>query len=215
MCSYWVPSLSLLQSDFLDFYVSYLREIPECLSVISMLASGSVPSSAFLEVTQLAWCQYLTSNYDLLSGFADIFWLASSVWHTGRWIQALSSWSASSASSEDPRLPAAAAGQLISRPVLQTTPAALSLMLCVQGLLKQTEAEHPDYYLLLVCTQQLRSFTSQYHHLLQHNQELLLHNHKEVKRLALILFNKTNTSTLRRKRGRMSTRAVICITGLP
>lgn len=40
-----------LQSDFLDFYVSYLREIPECLSVISMLASGSVPSSAFAEVT--------------------------------------------------------------------------------------------------------------------------------------------------------------------
>lgn len=57
-----VPALSLLQSDFLDFYVSYLREIPECLSVISMLASGSVPSSAFLEVTPLAQCQHLPSS---------------------------------------------------------------------------------------------------------------------------------------------------------
>lgn len=55
----------------------------------------------------------------------------------------------------------------------------------VQGLLKQTEAEHPDYYLLLVCIQQFRSFTAQYHHLLQHNQELLLHNRKEVKRSVL------------------------------
>lgn len=52
----------------------------------------------------------------------------------------------------------------------------------MQGLLRQTEAEHPDYYLLLVCIQQFRSFTAQYHHLLQHNQELLLHNCKEVKR---------------------------------
>lgn len=55
----------------------------------------------------------------------------------------------------------------------------------MQGLLKQTEAEHPDYYLLLVCIQQFRSFTAQYHHLLQRNQELLLHNRKEVKRSGL------------------------------
>lgn len=52
----------------------------------------------------------------------------------------------------------------------------------MQALLKQTEAEHPDYYLLLVCIQQFRSFTAQYHHLLQRNQELLLHSRKEVKR---------------------------------
>lgn len=54
MQSFGILSFSvLLQSDFLDFYVSYLREIPECLSVISILASGSVPSSAFVEVTQV------------------------------------------------------------------------------------------------------------------------------------------------------------------
>lgn len=80
----------------------------------------------------------------------------------------------------------------------QTKRAILPLMLGLQGLLKQTEADHPDYYLLLVCIQQLRSFTAQHHHLLQHNQELLLHNHKEVKRSALILLNKSNTSTLAR-----------------
>lgn len=56
------------------------------------------------------------------------------------------------------------------------------LYVCMQGLLRQTDAEHPDYYLLLVCIQQFRSFTAQYHHLLQHNQELLMHNRKEVKR---------------------------------
>lgn len=76
----------------------------------------------------------------------------------------------------------------------QNKQAALPLMMGLQGLLKQTEADHPDYYLLLVCIQQLRSFTAQYHHLLQHNQELLLH--KEVKRLALILSNKLNASML-------------------
>uniref|UniRef100_A0A674P5H2 DH domain-containing protein n=1 Tax=Takifugu rubripes TaxID=31033 RepID=A0A674P5H2_TAKRU len=122
--------LTSKESDFLDFYVSYLREIPECLSVISMLASGSVPSPAFVEVTQITL--------------------------------------------------------------------SLPRTLGLQGLLKQTEADHPDYYLLLVCIQQLRSFTAQYHHLLQHNQELLLHNHKEVKRSALILSNKLNASTLAR-----------------
>lgn len=58
----------------------------------------------------------------------------------------------------------------------------LLIRVCVQGLLRQTNADHPDYYLLLVCIQQFRSFTTQYHHLLQHNQELLLHNRKEVKR---------------------------------
>ncbi|KAF0027709.1 hypothetical protein F2P81_020450 [Scophthalmus maximus] len=70
--------LTSKESDFLDFYVSYLKELPDCLSVVTMLASSSMKSSALLE--------------------------------------------------------------------------------------------------------QFRSFTAQYHHLLQHNQELLLHNRTEVKR---------------------------------
>uniref|UniRef100_A0A665TG40 DH domain-containing protein n=1 Tax=Echeneis naucrates TaxID=173247 RepID=A0A665TG40_ECHNA len=61
-------------------------------------------------------------------------------------------------------------------------------MLLLQGLLKQTDADHPDYYLLLVSMQQFRAFTAQYHHLLQHNQELLLHHRKEVKRSEIPLY---------------------------
>lgn len=45
------PSIQI-QSDFLDFYVSYLKELPDCLAVVTMLASSSVKSSAFVEVTQ-------------------------------------------------------------------------------------------------------------------------------------------------------------------
>ncbi|KAF3841828.1 hypothetical protein F7725_023779 [Dissostichus mawsoni] len=97
--------LTSKESDFLDFYVSYLKELPDC---VTALAAHSAPP----------------------------------------------------AGSEDPEY-----------------------LLLLQGLLRQTTAEHPDYYLLLVCIQQFRSFTTQYHHLLQHNQELLLlHNRKEVKR---------------------------------
>lgn len=47
----YIPSFSVSpQNDFLDFYVSYLKELPECLSVVSMLASSATKSSAFLEV---------------------------------------------------------------------------------------------------------------------------------------------------------------------
>ncbi|XP_016892507.1 rho guanine nucleotide exchange factor 33 [Cynoglossus semilaevis] len=42
--------LTSKESDFLDFYVSYLKELPDCLSVVSMLASSSMKSSALLEV---------------------------------------------------------------------------------------------------------------------------------------------------------------------
>ncbi|TMS04425.1 Rho guanine nucleotide exchange factor 33 [Larimichthys crocea] len=44
--------LTSKESDFLDFYVSYLKELPDCLSVVTMLASSSMKSSSFLEVTQ-------------------------------------------------------------------------------------------------------------------------------------------------------------------
>lgn len=78
--------------------------------------------------------------------------------------------------------------------------ACLCVCVRVQGLLRQTEAEHPDYYLLLVCIQQFRSFTAQYHHLLQHNQELLLHNRKEAKRseaqILLLLYSYSTVQIL-------------------
>ncbi|XP_026209408.1 rho guanine nucleotide exchange factor 33 isoform X2 [Anabas testudineus] len=122
--------LTSKESDFLDFYVSYLKELPDCLSVVNMLASSSVKFSAMLESDKLGD----ESKPSL---------------HT-----------------------------LLLQPV-QRIP---EYLLLLQGLLRQTEAEHPDYYLLLVCIQQFRSFTAQYHHLLQHNQELLLHNRNEAKR---------------------------------
>uniref|UniRef100_A0A3Q2QKN9 Rho guanine nucleotide exchange factor (GEF) 33 n=1 Tax=Fundulus heteroclitus TaxID=8078 RepID=A0A3Q2QKN9_FUNHE len=120
--------LTSKESDFLDFYVSYLKELPDCLSVVAMLASSSMKSSAFVEC-DIQGDESRPSLYTLL---------------------------------------------------LQPVQRIPEYLLLLQGLLRQTDADHPDYYLLLVCVQQFRSFTAQYHHLLQHNQELLLLNRKEV-----------------------------------
>ncbi|XP_061600916.1 rho guanine nucleotide exchange factor 33 isoform X3 [Cololabis saira] len=121
--------LTSKESDFLDFYVSYLKELPDCVSAVTMLASSSMKAAAFVE--------------------SDIM-----------------------GDESKPSL-----HTLLLQPV-QRIP---EYLLLLQGLLRQTDADHPDYYLLLVCIQQFRSFTAQYHHLLQHNQELLLLNRKEVK----------------------------------
>ncbi|KAM4607226.1 rho guanine nucleotide exchange factor 33 isoform 2-T2 [Polymixia lowei] len=131
--------LTSKESDFLDFYVSYLKELPDCLSVVSMLTSSSMKTAAVLE--------------------SDIM-------------------------GDDSR---PSLHTLLLQPV-QRIP---EYLLLLQGLLRQTDAEHPDYYLLLVCIQQFRSFTAQYHHLLQHNQELLLHNRKEMKRSTMKQLFKT------------------------
>ncbi|XP_049927726.1 rho guanine nucleotide exchange factor 33 [Epinephelus moara] len=131
--------LTSKESDFLNFYVSYLKELPDCLSVVTMLASSSVKSSAFLE-SEIMGDESRPSLHTLL---------------------------------------------------LQPVQRIPEYLLLLQGLLRQTDAEHPDYYLLLVCIQQFRSFTAQYHHLLQHNQELLMHNRKEVKRSTMKQLLKT------------------------
>uniref|UniRef100_A0A096MEZ2 Rho guanine nucleotide exchange factor (GEF) 33 n=1 Tax=Poecilia formosa TaxID=48698 RepID=A0A096MEZ2_POEFO len=120
--------LTSKESDFLDFYVSYLKELPDCLSVVTVLASSSMKSAAFVDCDVLG-DESRPSLYTLL---------------------------------------------------LQPVQRIPEYLLLLQGLLRQTDADHPDYYLLLVCVQQFRSFTAQYHHLLQHNQELLLLNRKEV-----------------------------------
>ncbi|XP_061692142.1 rho guanine nucleotide exchange factor 33 [Syngnathoides biaculeatus] len=41
--------LTSKESDFLDLYVSYLQELPECLNVVGMLTSNPAATSAFLE----------------------------------------------------------------------------------------------------------------------------------------------------------------------
>ncbi|XP_064868838.1 rho guanine nucleotide exchange factor 33 isoform X2 [Oncorhynchus nerka] len=125
--------LTSKESDFLDFYVSYLKELPECLSVVNMLTTTSLKAAGLFE------CDINGDETTRPS------------LHT-----------------------------LLLQPV-QRIPVYLQLL---QTLLKQTDAEHPDYYLLLVCIQQVRAFTTQYAHLLQHNKELLLHNRKELKRSA-------------------------------
>ncbi|XP_059215779.1 rho guanine nucleotide exchange factor 33 [Centropristis striata] len=131
--------LTSKESDFLDYYVSYLKELPDCLTVVTMLASSSMKSSAFLE-SEIMGDESKPSLHTLL---------------------------------------------------LQPVQRIPEYLLLLQGLLRQTNADHPDYYLLLVCIQQFRSFTAQYHHLLQHNQELLLHNRKEVKRSSMKQLLKT------------------------
>ncbi|XP_055758715.1 rho guanine nucleotide exchange factor 33-like isoform X2 [Salvelinus fontinalis] len=130
--------LTSKESDFLDFYVSYLKELPECLSVVSMLTTTSLKAAGLFE--------------------GDIM-----------------------GDETHPSL-----HTLLLQPV-QRIP---EYLLLLQTLLKQTDAEHPDYYLLLLCIQQFSAFTAQYAHLLQHNQELLLHNRKELKRSTMKQFFK-------------------------
>ncbi|CAL8297773.1 unnamed protein product [Merluccius merluccius] len=113
--------LTSKESDFLDFYVSYLKELPDCLAVVSILTSSSANTAALLE------CDMMGDE-------------SRPSLHT-----------------------------LLLQPV-QRIP---QYTLLLQGLLRQTEADHPDYFLILVSIQQFRSFTSQYQQLLQHNQDLL------------------------------------------
>lgn len=52
----------------------------------------------------------------------------------------------------------------------------------IQNVLKFTEQEHPDYYLLLVCVQRLRVFISHYTLLFQCNEDLLIQKRKKLKK---------------------------------
>ncbi|KAL4641319.1 rho guanine nucleotide exchange factor 33 [Arapaima gigas] len=131
--------LTSKESDFLDYYVAYLKELPECLSAINMYSAASLKAASLFE--------------------ADI---------TG----------------DETRPPL---HTLLLQPV-QRIP---EYLLLLQNLLKQTDAEHPDYYLLLVCIQQFRAFTGQYSHLLQHNEALLLQNRTELRRSAMKQFFRT------------------------
>lgn len=51
-----------------------------------------------------------------------------------------------------------------------------------QNVLKFTEQEHPDYYLLLVCVQRLRVFIAHYTLLFQGNEDLLIQKRKRLKK---------------------------------
>ncbi|XP_036409029.1 rho guanine nucleotide exchange factor 33-like [Megalops cyprinoides] len=122
--------LTSKESDFLDYYVAYLKELPECLSVVNMYSATSLEAAGLFEGDVIG-----DENGPPL--------------HT-----------------------------LLLQPV-QRIP---EYLLLLQNLLKQTDTEHPDYFLLLICIQQFRAFTGQYSHLLQHNEDLLLQNRRELRR---------------------------------
>uniref|UniRef100_A0A8C5PM34 Rho guanine nucleotide exchange factor 33 n=1 Tax=Leptobrachium leishanense TaxID=445787 RepID=A0A8C5PM34_9ANUR len=67
--------------------------------------------------------------------------------------------------------------------VVQRIPEYLILL---QNVLKYTEQDHPDYYLLLVCVQRLRVFISHYSVLFQYNEDLLIQKRKKLKKSSLI-----------------------------
>uniref|UniRef100_W5NFK4 Rho guanine nucleotide exchange factor (GEF) 33 n=1 Tax=Lepisosteus oculatus TaxID=7918 RepID=W5NFK4_LEPOC len=123
--------LASKESDFLDYYVAYLKELPECLSAVNMYCASSFKAASLLEGD---------GNGDELR----------------------------------PSLHA-----LLLQPV-QRIP---EYLLLLQNLWKHTEPEHPDYYLLLICIQQFKAFTSQCGQLLLHNEELLRHDRRDLKRL--------------------------------
>ncbi|XP_060129054.1 rho guanine nucleotide exchange factor 33 isoform X2 [Zootoca vivipara] len=55
-------------------------------------------------------------------------------------------------------------------------------LLHLQNILKYTEQEHPDYYLLLVSVQRLRVFISQHSLLFQCNEDLLIQKRKKLRK---------------------------------
>ncbi|OCT77823.1 hypothetical protein XELAEV_18028920mg [Xenopus laevis] len=111
------------ENNFLDYYVAYLKDLPESISVIHIVVLKE-------------------AEEDIKS---DLYIL---LFH-----------------------------------VVQRIPEYLILL---QNILKFTEQEHPDYYLLLVCVQRLRVFISHYSVLFQYNEDLLIQKRKKLKKSSLI-----------------------------
>ncbi|XP_063775449.1 rho guanine nucleotide exchange factor 33 [Pseudophryne corroboree] len=111
------------ENNFLDYYVAYLKDLPESISVIHIVVLKE-------------------AEEDIKS---DLYIL---LFH-----------------------------------VVQRIPEYLILL---QNILKYTEQEHPDYYLLLVCVQRLRVFISHYSILFQYNEDLLIQKRKKLKKSSLI-----------------------------
>ncbi|KAM8946568.1 rho guanine nucleotide exchange factor 33 [Pelodytes ibericus] len=111
------------ENNFLDYYVAYLKDLPESISVIHIVVLKE-------------------AEEDIKS---DLYIL---LFH-----------------------------------VVQRIPEYLILL---QNILKFTEQDHPDYYLLLVCVQRLRVFISHYSVLFQYNEDLLIQKRKKLKKSSLI-----------------------------
>ncbi|XP_031758552.1 rho guanine nucleotide exchange factor 33 isoform X3 [Xenopus tropicalis] len=119
------------ENNFLDYYVAYLKDLPESISVIHIVVLKE-------------------AEEDIKS---DLYIL---LFH-----------------------------------VVQRIPEYLILL---QNILKFTEQEHPDYYLLLVCVQRLRVFISHYSVLFQYNEDLLIQKRKKLKKSSLIKLYKALAS---------------------
>ncbi|XP_068009131.1 rho guanine nucleotide exchange factor 33 [Melanerpes formicivorus] len=119
------------ENNFLDCYVAYLRDLPECISLIHVVILKEVEEEI---------------KSDLYILFFHI---------------------------------------------VQRIP---EYLIHLQNVLKFTEQEHPDYYLLLVCVQRLRVFISHYSLLFQCNEDLLIQKRKKLKKSSLVKLYKGLTS---------------------
>ncbi|XP_062981606.1 rho guanine nucleotide exchange factor 33 isoform X2 [Elgaria multicarinata webbii] len=111
------------ENNFLDYYVAYLRDLPECVSLIHVVILKEIEEEI---------------KSDLYIFFFHI---------------------------------------------VQRIP---EYLLHLQNILKYTEQEHPDYYLLLVCVQRLRVFISHYSLLFQCNEDLLIQKRKKLRKSSFI-----------------------------
>ncbi|XP_077190844.1 rho guanine nucleotide exchange factor 33 isoform X2 [Paroedura picta] len=111
------------ENNFLDYYVAYLRDLPECISLIHIVVLKEIEEEI---------------RSDLYIFFFHI---------------------------------------------VQRIP---EYLLHLQNILKYTEQEHPDYYLLLVCVQRLRVFISHHSLLFQCNEDLLIQKRKKLKKSSFV-----------------------------
>uniref|UniRef100_K7GCS0 Rho guanine nucleotide exchange factor 33 n=1 Tax=Pelodiscus sinensis TaxID=13735 RepID=K7GCS0_PELSI len=111
------------ENNFLDYYIAYLRDLPECISLVHVMILKEVEEEI---------------KSDLYMLFFHI---------------------------------------------VQRIP---EYLIHLQNILKVTEQEHPDYYLLLVCVQRFRVFISHYSLLFQCNEDLLIQKRKKLKKSSLV-----------------------------
>ncbi|KAJ7396711.1 Rho guanine nucleotide exchange factor 33 [Pitangus sulphuratus] len=148
------------ENNFLDYYVAYLRDLPECISLIHVVILKEVEEEIksdlyilFFHIVQRIPEYLIHLQVGPQDGNCLVELLSQQVTFNS---------------------------ELVFEPV--------------QNVLKFTEQEHPDYYLLLVCVQRLRVFISHYSLLFQCNEDLLIQKRKKLKKSSLVKLYKGLTS---------------------
>ncbi|KAJ7421854.1 Rho guanine nucleotide exchange factor 33 [Willisornis vidua] len=164
------------ENNFLDYYVAYLRDLPECISLIHVVILKEVEEEIksdlyilFFHIVQRIPEYLIHLQVGPQDGNCLIELLSQQVTFKS---------------------------ELVFEPVqkgLGHPPKSL-LSSVPQNVLKFTEQEHPDYYLLLVCVQRLRVFISHYSLLFQCNEDLLIQKRKKLKKSSLVKLYKGLTS---------------------